>query len=227
MIDPTNMTEYGASKHRLEEIILFSLLAANNNAVTAAKGLDRLLNQLREELRIIRTTGPFLLIRTWFRCQKGMDLWPKGITEHDFDLMSKLIGKRLKACGIGKYTRKGRGLVELVHKRLNLRTCSQTDLETVYNIGFKTSRFFILHTRPEANTVDNVALDTHMMSYLQDKGHDVPDNTPGTEKEYKRAAKLFFNHAKESGRSLADFDLMIWNEYSGHNRRKRNERIVK
>lgn len=204
MIDPTNMTEYGASKHRLEEIILFSLLAANNNAVTAAKGLVKFLTKLRGDIGANKRTGPFDTIKRWSEKQHGA---------------RPAVSRVLRNSGIGKFNRKAIGVIDLVYKGLDLHTCCQADLETVYNIGFKTSRFFILHTRPEANTVDNVALDTHMMSCLQDKGHDVPDNTPGTEKEYKRAAKLFFNHAKKSGKSLADFDLEIWLNYSGHRRR--------
>jgi hypothetical protein len=212
MIDPTKMTEYDASRHRLEEIALFSLLAANNNALSAARGLEKFLNRMCEWMWLDRRTGPFKLINVWF---DRYSLGEPYVT----------CGKMLKECGIGKYTKKGRGVVDLAASGINLRTCTQAQLEEIYNIGPKTSRFFILHTRLEANSPEYVALDTHMLSYMRDQGYDVPDNTPGNMKVYRRIANQFFKLSQKSGKTLAEFDLNIWNEYSGHNRRKRNEEV--
>jgi hypothetical protein len=42
----------------------------------------------------------------------------------------------------------------------------------------------------------------------------VPDNTPGDMKLYRKIAKQFFELSQRSGKTLAEFDLDIWNEYS-------------
>jgi thermostable 8-oxoguanine DNA glycosylase len=201
-IDPTKMTDYKASKHRLEEIALFCVLAANNNAWSASKGLQRLLDHLSHSLNKSLRTGPFNLI----------NVWSKKVGSKRQDKFANL----LKRCGVGKYNRKAKALLDLASSNLNLRKCNQDQLETIYNIGPKTSRFFILHTRPEANHPDYVVLDTHILRFMQDQGYHVPKNTPGNLKLYKKIATKFFKLCQQSGKTLAEYDLEIWNEYSGN-----------
>ena len=97
---------------------------------------------------------------------------------------------------------------------MDLRTCSCEDLDDIYNIGLKTANFFILHTRENAEVV---ALDVHILHFLKDNGYDVPRNTPSSPKLYKKISEWFLTEAKKSGKTLANFDLMIWRQYAGHN----------
>jgi hypothetical protein len=206
MIDPINMTEYDASVNRLEEIALFSVLVAASNAIATANGLDRFLKGLGWGTW---TFGPFMTIRLW--CGKP--------NKRSMGMMAA----QLKRAGIGKFTKKGRAVVELAFSGLDLKTCTVKDLEKIYNIGRKTSRFFILHTRPDAEVA---AVDTHVLHFLRDHGHKVPKSSPGSDKKYDELAALFIGYAKKSGKSFADFDLEVWNHYSGHKRR-RDEKVQK
>jgi thermostable 8-oxoguanine DNA glycosylase len=98
----------------------------------------------------------------------------------------------------------------LVNSKLNLRTCTVEDLESVYGIGSKTARCFIIHSRPDANCA---GLDTHILKFLKSKGHDVPSSTPGR-KQYKQLEQVFLGYVKQSGKSVAEFDLGVWNSYA-------------
>lgn len=202
MIDPVNMTRYDLSSSQLEETILFSIFAANNNALKSAQYLETFLERLfldnldwlfRDNWSVL---SPFESIRTW--CEER---------EHPQDDL-RFIMKRI---GIGKHGVKSRGVYEIAHSGLDLKTCSPDDLEKITGIGSKTSRFFILHTRRD---VQCAALDTHILKYMRDHGYDVPKNTP-TGKKYKIIEQQFLDLANRSGKTVAEFDLDIWRNYSG------------
>jgi thermostable 8-oxoguanine DNA glycosylase len=117
----------------------------------------------------------------------------------------------LKNHGIGCYNNKAKALWELVNSNLNLRTCSVEDLEKIYGIGSKTARCFIVHSRPNST---HACLDTHVLKFLRAKGHKVPKGTPSSKKQYKELEQVFLNYVKESGKSVAEFDLEVWNSYA-------------
>jgi len=119
--------------------------------------------------------------------------------------------KLLKDHGIGCFNLKARALWELVNSNLNLKTCSVDDLEKIYGIGPKTARCFIIHSRPNASCA---GLDTHILKFLRAKGHNVSNNTPSSKKQYKELEQVFLNYVKESGKSVAEFDLEVWNSYA-------------
>lgn len=117
----------------------------------------------------------------------------------------------LKKHGIGCYSIKAKALWDLVNSNLNLRTCTVDDLEKIFGIGPKTARCFIIHSRPDANCA---GLDTHILKFLREKGHDVSKATPSNKKQYRELEQVFLKHVKESGKSVAEFDLEIWNRYA-------------
>jgi|WetSurSiteA1Bulk_404760.scaffolds.fasta_scaffold01113_1 thermostable 8-oxoguanine DNA glycosylase len=119
--------------------------------------------------------------------------------------------KLLKDHGIGCFNLKARALWELVNSNLNLRTCSVEDLEKIYGIGSKTARCFIVHSRPNSN---HACLDTHVLKFLRAKGHKVSKGTPSSKKQYKELEQVFLNYVKKSGKSVAEFDLEVWNSYA-------------
>jgi len=191
MVDPSKITVYDASDEDLEELILFWVCAAGKNGRTAARCLDHLMEEVEG-----KRWGPMQAI---FRAT------------HIYNLPFLM-----RDCGIGCYMAKARSFLELSlavgSKRLNLRTCSADELETIYGIGMKTARCFIIHSRPGAR---HAGLDTHILKHLRAKGiPNVPKSTPGSKKEYKRLEQEVLKFADDAGMSPADYDLMIWNKYS-------------
>lgn len=186
MIDPTNITRFENTKEELEEVLLFWVLAAGKNAITASRCLENLLSYINCSKKI----EPFNSI--------------KKIGINDLPIL-------MKKNGIGCYNNKSKTFWELANSNLNLRTCSAEDLEKIYGIGMKTSRCFIIHSRKNA---EYAGLDVHILHFLRDKGYNVPSHTP-TKKSYLEIEKIFLDIAKQSKMSVAEYDLMIWREYSG------------
>lgn len=191
MIDPENVTNYNQTDKELEEFILFWVCAAGKNGRTAARCLDRFLN---DHAAFYLNNTPF---HTIFSIHSLFNL-PLALKEY----------------GIGCYNHKARTFFELAVAKfkgeLDLRTCSASDLEAIYGIGPKTARCFILHSRKNAQVA---GLDTHMLKHLKDLGHEVPKTTP-TGRNYERLEKIVLDLAKEAQMSPAEYDLMIWNKYS-------------
>jgi thermostable 8-oxoguanine DNA glycosylase len=117
----------------------------------------------------------------------------------------------LRNSSIGQYIRLNKSFKQLI--KLNPRTCTVEDLEAVHGVGPKTARFFILHSRPNQRIA---ALDTHMIHYLREKGFTQLDNTPTNRKVYKQLEAIFIAEADMAGKTVAEFDLSIWNKYSKH-----------
>ena len=176
----------------LEEVLLFWVLVAGKKASTTAERLEALLTKIT-----YNNISPFEAIRQY-------------AYDHVGDEYSGL-ATLLWSTGIGCYTHKARTMKELALRRLNLRTCTSDDLEKIYGIGMKTARCFIIHSRENAKCA---GLDTHVLKFLRDKGHDVPKSTPGSKKKYKELEQLFLGYAEASDKTIAEFDLDIWRYYT-------------
>lgn len=191
MIDPVRITDYNRTNNELEELLLFCIAVAGKNATTTSKNLDNLLN-----FGFCYDPSPFNTIRK---------------LAEQYRPLSEL----MKSMGFGCYTLKSRGFIEVAyfqHHRLNLRTCTPQQLEAVSGIGMKTSRFFILHTRKNANVA---CLDTHILKWMEYyTGYDVPNKTPSKTK-YLELEQAFLQIAKVMKMSAADLDLLIWNKQRG------------
>ena len=85
------------------------------------------------------------------------------------------------------------------------------ELQKVRGISTKTSRFFLTHSRED---FDEPVLDTHILRYLKDVGHDVPSSTPQNPNVYQKVAGLFKREADLAEMSVTDFDLQVWTKYS-------------
>jgi thermostable 8-oxoguanine DNA glycosylase len=185
LIDPSDITKFDSSDCELQLALLFWICAAGKKASTAARNLDRLLSHGRERFG---SEEPFEIVRKF-----GDDL-----------------SDELKAHGIGCYNNKSKSMLDLATRKLNLRTCSVSDLESVRGIGNKTSRCFLLHTRREARFA---GLDTHLLKFMRMLGYDAPKTTP-VGKSYLRLEDEFLKLVDMSGMSVAKVDLLIWNYYS-------------
>lgn len=189
MIDPANITNYKMTDAELEEFAVFSVCVAGKTAKTIAAALDRIFGSLEWNMG----WSPFNSLKNaWYE---------GGLLE---------LESLLKKNGIGCYTSKAKTLKQLIFSNLNLRICSPKQLEEIYGIGFKTSRFFVMHSREGCR---HAALDTHILRWLRNQGVEAPKNTPGSKKQYERLEKEFLQRVP-ADKSPAEFDLEIWNEYS-------------
>lgn len=137
-------------------------------------------------------------------------------TNNPFDYLRDLgevgIHNALVASRIGQYARLTKFIMQSLD--LDLRTATLEQLLNVHGVGSKTARFFLLHTRPN---LDYAVLDTHILKYVADKGHDVPKTTPTSKNLYSKIEKAFIYHARIDfpHMTIADIDLMLWAKYSG------------
>jgi hypothetical protein len=100
-----------------------------------------------------------------------------------------------------------------------LRKSSYEELEALPSVGRKTSRFFKLHSDPEARCVP---LDTHILKFVRGKHcHDyIPKSTPTSRHKYQYIETLALRYmgdyvAQSSTCStIAQADLEIWKSYA-------------
>ena len=95
------------------------------------------------------------------------------------------------------------------------------DIETIPSVGKKTSRFFKLHSDPEARCVP---LDTHILKFVREKHcHDtgfIPKSTPTSATKYYEIENLALtymgNYISQSRTcdTIAKSDLEIWSSYA-------------
>lgn len=190
MIDPTTITKYDRTDAELQELLLFTVAVAGKTAKTIAQKLDGF-------LKLDRSDGsPFEKIR------RMAD--------------SYCLGTNLQEVRMGRYSVLGPCYRALATSGINLRTCSLEELETFPGIGPKTSRFFVLHSRPKQRIA---VLDTHLLSYLGELGYDVPKTTPSG-KKYFEIERIFIEHADFLNRDIAELDLFVWNQRSARSGRR-------
>lgn len=199
MIDPTRITKYRQSDSQLEETILFWICAAGKNGTTSARCLDNLLS-------------------AWWVALGDPHLSPFEIIE-EIDKRG-ILAEELKRYGIGCYHMKADYFRSLLAANLNLKKCTVEELEAVKGIGPKTARCFLIHSRKNQ---PYAGLDTHVLKFLRDKGHEVPASTP-TGKKYKELEQIFLKYVKDSGKSVAEFDLEVWNDYRSRPQTKSRRR---
>ncbi len=174
-------------QHELEARLLYAVIVAGKSAKFADQATARL----------------------WTYCQEG---------ESPFDLIRRLAKSHtllsvLRECRTGNYGKINRCFKELAGgwMDLNLRHCEPADLEKIHGIGPKTSRFFILWTRPEARYA---ALDVHILRWLRAQGYPAPRSTP-VGKQYEQLEKAFLAEADSRGKTPRELDYEIWSAASG------------
>lgn len=193
MVDPWDITNYQRTDEELEEFLLFCVLTANKPAGRMAKALNHLLSFGEEN------DPPFLVIRRM--------------------VFANELRQRLIEAGTGLYRARERTFTELClnYAGMTLRNASIKDLETVFGIGSKTARLFVLHSRPHPYVA---VLDTHILKYLRSIGvSDVPLSTPSTVtfsgiQTYNRLTDAFIRDAAKHGRTPAEHDLAVWTTFS-------------
>ena len=188
MIDPTKITNFNRSEQELQEFLLFCIAVAGKNATVTARNLEKLLDYGREYCQ----GSPFEIIKTLS-------------SKYDLKVL-------IKTFGFGCQNVKSKGFIEAINTNLDLKKCDAVDLENIHGIGMKTSRFFLLHSRKNAEVA---CLDTHILQWLsKHSGLEIPKQTP-TRKKYLELEAVFLKVANVLCIEPADLDLKIWNMSRG------------
>lgn len=185
-IDPKNITKFDRSQEELEFFWLFCILVAGKNADWASLKLLDLFRNKPED------QTPFEFLKTRLT-----------------DLNNILVANK-----VGQYRRITKAIEQSIS--LDLKTATLDEFLEVFGVGPKTARFFILHTRKDAECA---VLDTHILKWMRTIVHesiDVPTSTPPV-KEYEKWEKMAIKLMQVwfKGISLAEADLMIWTQMSG------------
>ena len=191
MIDPNNVTKFDRSRADLEEFAIFSVLVAGKTAKTISVCLSRFLAISKAMPIHGKFATPFEYVREFSRLE---------------------LPSIFKGCGIGCYTNKAYAVFDLASAGLDLKTCTPQALEKIKGIGPKTSRFFILHSRPNQRYA---VLDRHILRWMREEHNIpfVPENTP-TKHQYERLEKQFLSLCDRLHEDPARLDLYIWTKYS-------------
>jgi len=191
MISPENITNFNRTEAELEEFLLFAILVAGKNAKTQAKKLDAFLS-FKSNLGLPDDTTPFQFLEF---LNKGVWLW-----------------NTIRLHKLGQYKRLESAFKGILDFKGRLSTITAEELESVKGIGSKTSRFFILHSRPDQQIA---VLDTHILKWLAKATRiGMPKATPSSKKKYRELEQLFLTEASIRNIKPADLDLQIWKEYS-------------
>ena len=94
---------------------------------------------------------------------------------------------------------------------LDAKNLKLPELESIYGIGPKTARFFLLHSFPDQNYA---VLDTHILAWMREvRKYQVPKSTPSG-KKYEELEGWFLFEAHLVDMTPAELDILIWNQRS-------------
>jgi len=185
MINPDFITNYERTVAELQEFLMFCIVVAGKQAWVMSRKLDGFM------IDLFMASG----IELPFEAMDDVD--DNGL------LMQLLVSNKL-----GNYRKLYRCFKEIIRADLDLRGCTVEELEEIHGIGPKTARYFVLHSREEAEVA---CLDTHILRWLRWQGHDAPFSTP-TGKKYQELERQFIQEAAKRDMTIAELDLKIWVE---------------
>jgi thermostable 8-oxoguanine DNA glycosylase len=175
--------------NELEARLIYAIIVAGKSADFADQVCYTLWDMMSEDMG--EGVGPLDAIANWDR--------------------EDLLADKLCEARVGNYQKNTRCLRELAQADIDFRTCLPQELEAIYGIGPKTSRFFILWTRPG---VRYACLDVHILQWLQDQGVNAPTRTPRGRRYYE-LEEVFLKMADERGLTPRQLDYKIWCEGAG------------
>jgi len=197
MIIPEKITNYNRTQAELEEFLIFAIIVAGKTAKTQAQKLDSFLcnHPLKNGTLNEKKHSPFDFIQALI-----------SLDFHDLNML----GLWMKDCKLGQYKRLDKAFRGILQFKGKLDSVSVEELESIEGIGSKTSRFFLLHSRPNQKLA---VLDTHILKYMAAQGYSVPKTTPN-KKKYKQIEDDFLYECRILRKNPAELDLEIWKSYS-------------
>ena len=200
MINPKQITNFNRTEAELQEFMLFCIMVHGKKAEVQAVKLEYFLTYL------CSYTGcelPFQAVN--IALNDEIESGEFGGIQADNMLLYAL-----KKFGLGQYERLCRSIDDLVALP-DIREVTVEQLETCFAVGPKTARFFVVHSRPNQQYA---ILDTHILKWLALNGVPaVPKDTPQG-KWYYHYENIFLTFVKNSGLSVAEFDLNIWKNFA-------------
>lgn len=195
MIVPEKITNFNRTQAELEEFALFAILVAGKSAKVTAKKLDNFLFVPC----VLSTMTAFEWIIHLNKIG-AFGILPDSALRHMVTLHR-----------LGQYRRVVRAFTDIVKLKDKLSTVTVDELEQVYGVGRKTASFFVVHSQANAR---HAVLDTHILHWLRDNGHDAPMVTPSRRK-YVELEQVFLDYCDQAQKTPAELDLEIWKKYSG------------
>ena len=193
MINPKKVTDYNRNQWQLQEFLIYCICVAGKRSEIESPKVRKFCMDARFGFNLL----PFELIRKLLRVAS---VEADGLKQH------------LKKYKISPYTQRYNSFKDVVTLLPDdLSEVTIDDLQKVRGISTKTSRFFLTHSRED---FDEPVLDTHILRFLKDEGHDVPDSTPQNPNVYAKIAKIFSSIAQAQKKSVTDLDLEVWTKYS-------------
>ena len=187
-INPKKITDFNRTKADLELFAVFAVCVAGKKAQQTA-------DKVKEHFRDVQTPTKQL---TPFETIKSL-------------IGANIFGGYLQHARFGQYKRIYRALRDLAESSIDLKTCTVEDLEAIHGIGPKTSRFIIMHSRPNQRLA---TLDTHILRWMRDQGIETPKATPQSKKLYKELEDKFLTLCDKCAILPSQLDLKIWKKYS-------------
>ena len=187
-INPKKITNFKRTKADLELFAIFAVCVAGKKAQQTA-------DKVNEHFRDVQTPTKQL---TPFETIKSL-------------IGANIFGGYLQHAKLGQYKRIYRALRDLAESDIDLKTCTVEELEAIYGIGPKTSRFIIMHSRPNQRLA---TLDTHILRWMRDQGIKTPKATPQSKKLYKELEQKFLTLCDKCAILPSQLDLQIWKQYS-------------
>ena len=187
-INPKKITNFKRTKEDLELFAIFAVCVAGKKSQQTA-------DKVNEHFRDVQTPTKQL---TPFETIKSL-------------IGANIFGGYLQHARFGQYKRIYRALRDLAESSIDLKTCTVEDLEAIHGIGPKTSRFIIMHSRPNQRLA---TLDTHILRWMRDQGINTPKATPQSKKLYKELEEKFLTLCDKCAILPSQLDLKIWKQYS-------------
>lgn len=187
MVIPSQITNFTRSPAELQEFAVYCVASAGKQAEQQAAKVGELLQPAMQP-----EGEPMAYLA---------DLDRYGCLEDE-----------LRRHRLGQYGRIGKAVRGLVKIAPRLASVSVPELESIYGIGPKTARFFVLHSRPRQELA---VLDTHVLSFLRRNGVNAPRQTPSG-KRYVELESAFLRICDKAGLEPAAFDLYVWNSERGN-----------
>ena len=228
IINPKEITDYNRSDWDIQKFFLFCTAVAGKKSEPIAVKINNLSDYISAEM----AENPYY--DTHIR-ESGIIHYLLGIDDvPEFGL------NRMKEYKLGKYNQWEAFFKWWIDRIWNippnlhvllisdwLRRANVEQLEKIPGVGKKTSRFFKLHTDPEAT---GIPLDTHILKFIKSHfnskesmkeymGEDVPSTTPQSSYAYtsieKKARVMMEDFMKRNYlTTLAEADLAIWKSYA-------------
>lgn len=187
-INPKKITNFNRTKADLELFAIFAVCVAGKKSQQTA---DKVNDHFRDTETPTKRLTPFETIKSLVKI--------------------RVFGAYLQMAKVGQYKRIYRALRDLAESGIDLKTCTVEDLEAIHGIGPKTSRFIIMHSRPNQRLA---TLDTHILRWMRDQGIDTPKATPQSKKLYQKLEQKFLTLCDKCAILPSQLDLKIWKQYS-------------